>query len=265
MDKLSFLRSTFNSVAEDYAAIRPGYPDGLIEDVITFAALQPGARCLEVGCGTGQATLPFARRGCHILCLDIGAELLVRAVENLSPYTQVRFQQIPFEDWPLEPELFDLLFSATAFHWVPPEIGYPKAAQVLRPGGTLALFWTTHAPQKEGFFIEVDDLYRRYDPAWVEPEKRRSIAQDEQVIRERIGSTGLFGPVEVRHYPAPRILTTTEYLQLINTFSDHLALPEDNRRSLYDGIADLIDSHYGGRIVKHTQVDLYLAHKESSH
>ncbi len=97
------LRSIFNTVAEDYEAARPGYPEALVEDILTFAALPDGARCLEVGCGTGQATLPFARRGLSILCLDIGLDLLRRAQANLSAYPSVRFQNIAFEDWTPEP------------------------------------------------------------------------------------------------------------------------------------------------------------------
>jgi SAM-dependent methyltransferase len=264
MEKMSLLRKTFDAVASDYAAIRPSYPDALIEQVITFAGLQPASRCLEIGCGTGQATLPFARYGCEIVCLDIGAELLAHARQYLQAYPRITFQQISFEEWPPEPEAFDLVFSATAFHWVPPEIGYPKTGQVLRAGGTLALFWTTHPPEKEGFFSEMDEIYRRFDPGWVEPQKRKTHLGDESQIRAYYASAGVFGPVELLRFPAPREYTAAEYVQLVNTFSDTRAMPEYNRQGLLDGLAGMIDQKYGGKVVKHTVFDLYLAQKQVS-
>ncbi len=258
------LRSIFNTVAEDYEAARPGYPEALVEDILTFAALPDGARCLEVGCGTGQATLPFARRGLSILCLDIGLDLLRRAQANLSAYPSVRFQNIAFEDWTPEPEPFDLFLSATAFHWVPPEIGYPKAARILHPGATLALIWNLHLPEREGFFVEVDDLYRRYYPAYSEPRKRHPTVEPDPSIIRYIEETGSFGTVDARTYPFPQVYTTAEYLRLINTFSDHLAMPEEKRKALYTGIADLIERSYGGRITKNVLSVLYLAKKKAT-
>jgi SAM-dependent methyltransferase len=264
LDNLFFLRSTFNSVVQDYDAIRPGYPEELVGDVFSFAALPPNPRCLEIGCGTGQATLPFARHGCAILCLDIGEQLLARAAEKLRPYPAVRFQKAAFEDWSPEPEPFDLFFSATAFHWVPPEIGYPKAAQVLRSGGTLALFWNVHPPEKrEGFFVEVDELYRRYHPGWVEPGKRKAKISPDPSITQAIDATGLFGAVDTRVYPSPREYSTEQYIQLINTFSDHLAIPEKERFALYSGIADLIERRYAGKVIKNAQTELFLARRRA--
>lgn len=259
MENSALLRLIFDTVAADYDAARPGYPEPLIEDVLGFAALAPAARCLEVGCGTGQATLPFARRGFSILCLDIGAELIRLASENLRNFPAVRFQNTAFEDWIPGPDSFELLFSGTAFHWVPPETGYAKAGRVLRPGGALALFWNTHPPEKEGFFVEVDELYRRYAPAYVEPQNRQRVPEPDPSITGFIETTGCFGPVEVRTYPFPQVYTTAEYLRLINTFSDHLAMPVDKRKALYAGIADLIEGRYAGKINKHVLSTLYLA------
>src|SRR5215207_9145809 len=118
------LRATFNQAARDYDAIRPGYPAELFDDIVALAALPVDGRILEVGCGTGQATLPFARRGYAMHCLDIGADLVAVAREHCRPYPNVDFEVVAFEDWEAPAETFDLVMSATAWHWVPPEIGY---------------------------------------------------------------------------------------------------------------------------------------------
>ncbi|HEY3232571.1 MAG TPA: class I SAM-dependent methyltransferase [Roseiflexaceae bacterium] len=92
-------RIIFDQVARDYDAIRPGYPAELIDDIVALSALHTVGHILEVGCGTGQATLPFAQRGYAILCLEIGAEMVAIAREKFRPYPKVRFQIVTFEDW----------------------------------------------------------------------------------------------------------------------------------------------------------------------
>ena len=72
-------RTSFDQTALEYDAVRPGYPPALIEDSVTITGLPSPARILEIGCGTGQATLPFAERGDRLTCLDIGAEMLAGA------------------------------------------------------------------------------------------------------------------------------------------------------------------------------------------
>ncbi|MBI2952658.1 methyltransferase domain-containing protein, partial [bacterium] len=83
------LRTVFDQAALDYDAVRPGYPEELIEDVVAISLIPKGGRILEVGCGTGQATLPFARRGYSMLCLDIGKNLAAIAAQKCCQYPQV--------------------------------------------------------------------------------------------------------------------------------------------------------------------------------
>lgn len=260
MSKRNELRITFNTVAREYDAVRPGYPEDLIQDTIALSGMPPGGRCLEIGCGTGQATLPFARRGFQLLCLDIGADMLAIAAEKLSAYPNVRFSLVAFEDWQPEPEPFDLVLSATAFHWIPPEVCYAKPAQVLHPGGALAIIYNMHTGPFEGFFLESQPLYRRYDPAFRDLPNQH-IEDEIQGHIIDINDSGLFEPVMVRTYPWRAVYATDEYLRLINTYSGSLAMPEPNRRALYAGIADLIDTRYGGQVVKEYLAVLYLARK----
>lgn len=205
----------------------------------------------------------MARRGFRILALDIGADMLAVAREKFRPYPNVRFQQAAFEDWqPEAPERFDLVFSATAFHWIPAAVGYPKAAGVLKPGGALAVFANRHPPPKDGFFVEADEIYRRYDPGWKEPGARRTVEDDARVVARDVAAAGLYTDppgVIVRMYPWTQVYTTEEYLRLINTYSNHLALPEENRKALYTGLAGLIERRYGGRVEKEYLAVLYVA------
>ncbi len=262
MTNRRILRATFNSAAREYDAIRPGYPDALIEDVITLSGIPEGGRVLEIGCGTGQATLPFARRGYRILCLDIGANMLAIAKENLKAYPNVSFRHTSFEDWPARLGAFDLVFSATAFHWVPPQIGFPKAALALKPGAALAVFSNQHPRPFNGFFEEVQTIYRQYVPEWNDPSERPSTMEEIRSHTAYIEGTGLYQPVIVRTYAWNQTYSTEEYLRLLNTYSGHLHLEEGRRRLLYQAIAELIERCYNGQIDRPYLAVLYLAKKK---
>src|SRR5215467_9477189 len=107
-------RQTFDEVAELYDRVRPRYPAQLIDDVITSAALTPQARLLEVGCGTGKATVDFAARGFRMVCLEPGANLARFARERLARFAHVEIVEQPLEAWEPEPESFDAVISAQA-------------------------------------------------------------------------------------------------------------------------------------------------------
>jgi SAM-dependent methyltransferase len=253
------MKNIFNGVARLYEEVRPGYPEELIEDVIRISGIPEEGRILEVGCGTGQATIPFARRGYEMLCLDIGKELVKIARKKSKLYPKVDIRNVSFEEWTPEVGSFDLLISATAFHWIPPEIGYPKAAQILKETGCIALFWNMHPTPYTRFFNDVQRVYRSVVPEWRDIRDNPPV---EEKIREReavIEGSGLFENVEVRTYPWSRVFTKKQYLKLLDTFSDHRNLKALRRRELYDGISKVIEEEYGGVITRPYLSVLYVA------
>ena len=153
------LRQTFDSAATRYDRIRPDYPEALFDDLVALAGLTPGDRLLEVGCATGKATRPLARRGFRITCVELGTELAAVARQNLAGFG-VEVVQAPFEEWQ-PPHPFGLVYAATAWHWIDPGVRYQRAWQALRPGGHLA-FWAAGHVFPEGgdpFFEEIQDIY----------------------------------------------------------------------------------------------------------
>ena len=255
------LRASFDQVADEYDAIRPGYPVALIDDIVALAALPSPAHILEIGCGTGQATQPFAERGHRLTCLDIGAALLAIARRKFAAYPNVQFHHAAFEDWPAEPGTFDLVMSATAFHWIAPEVGYPKAAVLLKKTGGLAIFANEHRPMLPEFTADLYQIEQRIVPWWPDP---RTPPVLEDVIAEEaaaIDATGLFAPAIARTYPWQQRYTTAAYLRLINTYSNYRSLDEPTRAELFQAIANLIDQRYGGSITKSYLAVLYLARK----
>src|SRR4029434_978415 len=107
----------FDDAAELYDEVRSRYPEETVEHIIAFAALPTQGRVFEVGCGTGQMTLPFAQRGYTVVALDQGERLAALAAQHCQPYPQVRAVPCAFEAWQDTPASYDLFLSAQAFHW----------------------------------------------------------------------------------------------------------------------------------------------------
>jgi ubiquinone/menaquinone biosynthesis C-methylase UbiE len=164
----------------------------MYDELIEITGIPQDGTILEIGSGTGQATLPLAKRGYTITCLEPGLNLMQIAKKKLTKYPKVNFLNATFEEWPIEKDKYDLVTSATAFHWVDQKVGYKKANLSLKPKGNLALFWNKHPKPYTRFFEEVQQIYQKIVPEWPDPNKTQS---DEDWIKEtqtNIVASGLF-------------------------------------------------------------------------
>ena len=131
--------AVFDEVAAEYDRHRPAYPGELVDQACRAAGIGTGDHVLEVGCGSGQLTRSLAGRGLHVTALDPGENLIALARQNLAGAGGVEFVTARFEDALFPRGQFKAVFSASAFHWIDPKVSWQKAADVLAPGGTLAL------------------------------------------------------------------------------------------------------------------------------
>lgn len=252
------LRTTFNEDAERYDRARPGYPGQLFDDLAAHG-VPPAARILEIGCGTGQATVPLAERGYRIVAVELGPEMAAVARRKLARFDRVDVVTAAFESWPLPDEPFDVVFCATAFHWVDPAVRVAKSARALRPGGLLATVTTAHiAGGSEAFFGAAQNCYERFDPA-TPPGLRLEPASAIPMDDRELTSSGRFGPARFHRYEWELAYSTAQYLDVLLTYSGHRALPGPQRHGLLACIAELIDSNHGGRIVKRYLTELRVA------
>jgi SAM-dependent methyltransferase len=260
-DDRTRLRATFDSAAERYDRIRPRYLTAVFDDIERLGGLAPGSRVMEVGCGTGQATVDLATRGYDVVAVEIGAELAAIASRRLAAFPRADVIVADFERWELPIEPFDAVVAATAFHWIDPEIRFLKAADALRPGGPLAIVDTDHvAGGTEQFFVDVQDCYERWDPK-TEPGLRLPAAADMEANVDEVARSGRFGPVIVCRYEWEQTYSTSGYRDLLLTYSGHLALERPARTGLLDCIEALIDNRYGRFITKRYLTTLRLAHR----
>lgn len=246
----------FDAVAESYAALRPGYPESLVEEVLGRGGVPPRSRALEVGAGAGQATEAFARRGLRLVCLEPGPRLAALAEARFRHGSGVSVQRVRFEDWELREGAFDLVLSAQAFHWLDPEVAYVRAGRALRPGGALALFWNRPQGYDPAVRRELDAVYREHAPELLSWQPERELSG----VREAIEATGLFGPVRLsRHFWTDR-RSAADYAALLATYSDHASLPEARRRALLDAVRTAVERQ-GGSIAVAQAALLYLARR----
>jgi ubiquinone/menaquinone biosynthesis C-methylase UbiE len=145
----------FDQAAEAYDQVRPSYPDSLIDVAMERGNLGPGSRVLEVGGGTGKLTESLVRRQLTVDAVEPGPNMVATARRRLGPTDAVTFHLGRFEDVELPESAFDAMFSASAFHWVDPGVGWAKAASLLTSGGLLALI--THRTLRTEHTAEIQD------------------------------------------------------------------------------------------------------------
>ena len=255
------LRVTFDQDAERYDRARPGYPPALFDDLALLAGIGPDCRVLEIGCGTGQATVPLAERGCEIVAVELGSNMAAVARRNLARFPSVHVVTSAFETWPLPPAPFDAVVVATAFHWLDPAVRVTKAADALRSDGAFATISTHHVAGGTGdFFADVQACYERWDPA-TPPGLRLTPAADIPTGDDEPTRSGRFGLAQFKRYEWDLVYTTATYLDVLLTYSGHRALEPVARGGLLGCIADLIDVRYGGRIVKRYLTELTVAYR----
>jgi SAM-dependent methyltransferase len=262
-DERERLRQTFDQAAEIYDRARPDYPEALYDDLVALARLVPGDHLLEVGCATGKATRPLARRGFRITCVELGPELAAAARQNLAGY-DVEVAEGRFEDW-LPGEPVSLVFAATAWHWVDPRVGYPRAWQALRPGGHLALWGQAHVFPDGGdpFFRQIQDVYAEIGEGlppgtpWPRPGE---LTDD----RAEIEASGLFEVIAVRQYDWERVYDAEEYIELLSTFSGHLTMAEWQRERLFGEIRRRLAQRPDRSVRRHWGAVLHVARRREN-
>lgn len=234
------LRRTFDADAELYDRARPGYPAALFAELGELTRIGPGARVLEIGPGTGQATRALVAAGAHVTAVELGPSLAGVLRDTLAD-APVEVVVSAFEDWPLPAEPYDAVVAFTSWHWLRPDVRTAKAAAALAPGGALATVSTSHVlGGTEAFFVDVQECYERWDPSTPPGERLPRAAEVADAVDEADDSA-LFRPAVRRRHEREVTYTTGEYLDLLRTYSGHGALADDLRRGLLRCVATLLD------------------------
>lgn len=253
------LETKFNEVVNDYDKWRPTYVPQLYHDILEFKKIDQSSNVLEIGIGTGQATLPILNTNCQLVAVELGDKLAEFTRKKFELHNNIEIQNIKFEDYDAPDHSFDLVYSATAFHWIPEEIGYPKVYRLLKSGGIFACFRNHPYKDKgnEPLHIAIQKVYAKYMEC---SQEKPEYSEDECIkMADTIKKYG-FIDVNYKLYHRTRTFDADSYVSLLNTYSDHRALKEEQRILFYKEIKDAIN-HFGGNINIYDTIDLQLARK----
>ena len=273
-------RKHFDDIVDAYDKRRSDYTDELYEDIFRYSAVEADKKdqhfqtnklkALEIGAGTGKATVPFLDAGYNVTAIEIGV--------NMSAFLQDKFKgnmnfsviNSSFEDAVLEDNSYDMIYAASAFHWVDPKIGCPKVFRLLKRGGTLAIF------RFNAIAAAGEKLYEDIQAEWEKHYYNYYISNDRPVKKTK---DDFLKPSEIYHsfrienledygftditmyfYDDIRTFNADEYIEWLSTMSDVRGLPKENRTALFTGIHEVITRHGGHHHVDHI-FQLYMGRK----
>ncbi|MEJ7838827.1 MAG: class I SAM-dependent methyltransferase [Thermomicrobiales bacterium] len=242
------LNMTFNEVASLYHDVRPRYPSTLFDRIEAISGFDHRLDVLEIGSGTGIATRPMLERGWNLTCVEPGHSLADVARFALASFPDLRIDVDRFEDWDAQGVTFDLIVSATAFHWIKPDTRYTKTHRLLCEGGHLAVLYYRHvAGGDDDLFEIIQDCYLAHMPGTTR--EKMPVATKRSPSAREMRRSGLFDIVESSVRPEVITYSTSGYLDLLSTYSGHRALKPEQLLRLQSCIADVIDRN-GGSIRK---------------
>jgi SAM-dependent methyltransferase len=226
----------FGEVADAYDRVRPGYPDQLIDDALAYAGLEAGGPVLDVGAGTGRATLALAARGAAVTALE--PDPAMAAVLRRNAPAAVRVEITPLERFDRPKDHFGLLTAAQSWHWTDPSTRYERAASLLRPGGALALFWNRDwlaDPE-----LAQANLAMHHEIAPQMSASLGPVGHREYPDLPELAEHPAFTDVRRRVYDWTRRMSRADTLTLLSTHSAYRMLDEPTLARLFDALAPLL-------------------------
>jgi SAM-dependent methyltransferase len=239
---------SFGGVAALYDKARPSYPPALID---ALTELSP-RRVLDVGCGTGKAARLLLERGCDVLGVEPDPSMAAIARSH-----GITVEEATFENWEAHDRVFELIVSGQAWHWVDPERGVAKAGSLLRPGGHLGVFWNRGRPDEDAARA-FDAVYTRLAPELAKTNITLNPPVEPRARIAEFEKGGVFTEVAARAFPWETVYDRAGWIGFVATHSDHVRLPDLQRRGLLEALGDAVDL-LGGTMTYHYSTVLVLA------
>ena len=242
------IRLSFNEVPETYDRIRPSYPDEAFD--VLFAALPERPDVIEVGPGTGQATKHLLARGARVHAIEIGPAMAAKLHSNFAT-DRLTVTVGDFETVPLPAQDADAVFSASAYHWIPPDAQIRRPAHLLRDGGILAIaeLIQVSSPADRGFYAACQPIHERYGQGHQGP-PAPSRSEVDPAIRSLLEADGRFGDVQVHIYDWDQTYSASEYRDLMLSFSVTQMMDEPARTAQLVDMQAFIEREFDGYVTR---------------
>jgi SAM-dependent methyltransferase len=245
---LQVRKNWYVPAAAAYNQVRPRYPQALIEQVLGIIKLNHQAKILEVGCGPGTATLSFAPFGYALLALEPNPAFYQLARQNCAPYPNVEILNSSFEEWTVTANQFDAVLAASAFHWIPAAVGYPKAAAALSEHGSLILLWNNILQPCPEVYAYLAEVYQTYAPELDRYQSHETQEVELQALGQMGIDSGYFNNLRSGKLIAEVTYSAEEYLLLLSTYSQYLSLEAQLKQRLFEALREKIELYCGGNI-----------------
>jgi len=255
---------TFDTTASAYEKLRPGYSEELYQKIFEYCNIDDSSNIVEVGIGGGQATLPILKTGGSITAVEYGENLAQICKEKFKDFSNFHVITSKFEDVDFKGNTYDLVYSASAFHWVPEDIGYQKVYSMLKKGGTFARFANNPflCKKEPELFNAIEDVYAKYYYKYYNktPEVPKEYSKEDAKRRAFIAEKYGFKDIQYALFYRTRTFSAKQYTELLGTYSDHIAMEENMRNEFFAKIEETINAH-GGPLIIYDTMDLQLARK----
>jgi SAM-dependent methyltransferase len=256
-------RLSFNEVPDLYDEIRPSYPGALFDAL--FEMLPPEPVIVEVGPGTGQATKDLLARGASVHAVEIGPATAAKLREKL-PSDRLRVSVGDFEELELPGASVDGVFAATAYHWISSSAQTDRPAELLRPGGVVAIVDLIQVTSEvdRGFFEAAQPIYERYGEGHQGPAAPTREHVDPP-IRSVLAGDERFHGVTVRRWDWDQTYTAAEYRKLMLSYSGTQMMAAPQRLGLVDDMQAFVDEEFDGRVTRPLVATLTTATRVARH
>jgi SAM-dependent methyltransferase len=216
-----------------------------------IVANSPGPDVLDVGCGTGIASRQFRAAGCRVLGVDADARMA-----DLARQTGIDVEVATFEGWDPAGRTFDAVVAGQAWHWVDPVAGAAKAAEVLRPGGLLAVFWNAQQPPSD-LTEAVNAIYRRVltdSPFNFETPPADPYGVMSAMAADGMRQVGGFGEPDTSGFDWEHTYTRDDWLDVLPTQGAFTQLAPAELAAVLAGVGAEIDAVGGSFRMRYTTV-----------
>lgn len=243
----------------NYDLYRPLYPKEIYDEIFKYANLNKNCKILEIGLGTGQATIPFLKKNYQVTALELGKNLSLFAQNKFKDYSNLKIINDDFLKYDFQDEKFDLIYCASAFWWLSKPLVYQKILSLLNDHGVLAIFANHPYPNKTKDITNIINkkVYKKY---YENPKKVHEFSKKDLKVQVQELKNACFKEVKSYLFKRTRTLKTLDYLGLLNTYSDFILLDEKTKENFLNDMSKKLNK-VGGFINIYDTLDLYLARK----
>lgn len=262
----TIFNASFDVFAETYHSVRPGYPAQLYVDIRELCEIGSNLRLLEIGAGSGIATVELAKFGGHVVAIEPGSRLAAIAKKQTEGFPNVKVVEETFESFE-SLERFDAVLAFTAYHWIDEGIKYSKVLDLLDDTGSLVLIWNSFFLKDSAVTAEVNRAYHEYlpdaypDESTIEEVNKGVLSKLHRREQEVVQNLLLY-TVALRKYYTAYNYNAETYPKLLNTFSKIAEVSDEKRQKFFERISEIVSKH--GTISVPVLTTLIICKKRSS-